>query len=241
LALLVEDVKMRIARIAFVLALISTVSVLALISLGFWARTGAPELDVRTFNLEHRSGYEAAELVDPYIYGDREGAPGAMSVLPNALSIRETPDNLDKIARVLSEFDQPVPPVRLRFQLIEADSFQDPDPAIAEVVNELRSLFRFEGYRLLGEALVTLATGSEYEQSFSQRFLGTDELFTVEAAAQLFGPGAVRLSPVKLWRDSYDGLLETSVTVADGQTVVIGGGKALEGGRSFILTVKAES
>lgn len=221
-----------------ILAVVAMIALVAVVARG-WSR--APELDVRTFNLEHRSGYEAAELVDPYIYRDREGAPGAMSVLPNALSLRETPDNLDKIARVLSEFDQPVPPVRLRFQLIEADSFQDPDPAIAEVVHELQSLFRFEGYRLLGEALVTLATGSEYEQRFQQRFLGTDELFTVEAAAQLFGPGGVRLSPVMLRRQFNDQLLETSVTVTKGQTVVIGGGKALEGGRSFILTVKAES
>ena len=200
-----------------------------------------PELDVRTFNLEHRSGYEAAELVDPYIYGDREGAPGSLSALPNAISVRETPDNLDKIARVLAEFDQPIPPVRLRFQLIEADSFQDEDPAIAEVVQELRSLFRFDGYRLLGEALVTLAGGTMGDQEFTQRFLGTDENFQVAARVRMERPGTVRLDPIDLRDSEYDILLETSVNVSQGQTVVIGGAKARVGGRSFILTVRAES
>jgi hypothetical protein len=214
------------------------------LALGAYITVGCdrtPELDVQTFNLENRSGYEAAELIGPYIYNDREGAPGSMSALPNAISVRETPDNLEKIARVLSEFDQPIPPIRLRFQLIEADSFTEEDPAIAEVVQELRSLFRFEGYRLLGEALVTLAGGTMGTQDFTQRFLGTDETFQIESEVYMERPGAVRLNPITLWDRGGDRLLETSVNVALGQTVVIGGGKAAGGERSFILTVRAES
>lgn len=214
------------------------------LALGAYITVGCdstPELDVQTFNLENRSGYEAAELIGPYIYKDREGAPGSMSALPNAISVRETPDNLEKIARVLSEFDQPIPPIRLRFQLIEADSFTEEDPAIAEVVQELRSLFRFEGYRLLGEALVTLAGGTMGTQDFTQRFLGTDETFEIQSEVYMERPGAVRLNPITLWDRRGDRLLETSVNVALGQTVVIGGGKASGGERSFILTVRAES
>lgn len=146
-----------------------------------------------------------------------------------------------KIARVLAEFDQPIPPVRLRFQLIEANSFQDDDPAIAEVVQELRSLFRFDGYRLLGEALVTLAGGTMDHQEFTQRFLGTDENFQVASRVRMERPGTVRLDPITLRDGDYDMLLETSVYVSQGQTVVIGGAKARVGGRSFILTVRAES
>jgi hypothetical protein len=201
---------------------------------------GNPELDVRTFDLEHRSGYEAAELVDPYVFRDREGAPGSISATGDAISVRETRDNLDRIARVLEAFDTPVPSIRLRFRLIEADSFEDPDPTIAEVVDELRSLFRFDGYRLLGEALVSLG-GDAGTQRFSQRFLGTDEVFRVASAAQLRGPERIRLTPVELWLGDDDLLLETSVTVSPGQTLVIGGAQARIGGRSFILTLTAES
>jgi len=200
-----------------------------------------PDLDVRTFPLQHRSGYEAAELIAPYVFTDREGAPGQMSATSDAISVRESPDNLDKIARVLETFDVPVPALRLRFQLIEADSFREEDPAIAHVVTQLRELFRFQGYRLLGEAVVQVAGESGSAQEAEQRFLGTDEFFQVQVASRIQRAGSVRLDPVALWYGNSDRVLETSVTVNAGQTVVIGGSKAREGGRSFILTVTAES
>ena len=132
------------------------------------------------------------------------------------------------------------PPVRRRFQLIEADSFQEEDPAIADVVGELRTLFRFDGYRLLGEAVVTLASQEMSEQAVEQRFLGPEENFRVEARIRMERPEMIRLQPVVLYlEDLGDHLLETSVSVASGQTVVIGGASAREGGRSFILTVES--
>jgi hypothetical protein len=212
-------------------------------------RFGSPKLDVRTFTLDHRAGYEAAELIDPYVFGDREENPGDMSATPDAITVRETRDNLEKIARVLEEFDQPIPEVRLYFQLIEADSFREEDPAIATIVGQLRSLFRFEGYRLVGEAMVPVAGGTTDRQSFSQRFLGIENPMTVEAAARIQRSGTVRLDPVQL-RDTWDELLSASVNVSPGQTIVIGGTQArtrLASGspvgveRSVvILTVRAE-
>lgn len=221
--------------------LVLVVALAALLAGMFWSSGGGPDLDVRTFNLEHRSGYEAAELVHPYVFSDREESPGSMSATPDAISVRETPDNLDRIARVLEAFDQPIPTLRLRFRLIEADSFRDVDPEIADVVEELRSLFRFEGYRLLGEAMVSVAGGTMDRQGFSQRFMGSADVFQVRSEARLVKPGTVRLEPVQLWGGGNDNLLETSVTISAGQTVVIGGARARLGERSFILTATAET
>jgi len=209
---------------------------------------GGPKLDVQTFNLQHRAGYEAAELIDPYVFADRAENPGYMSATPDAITVRETRDNLDKIGRILAEFDQPIPGVRLYFQLIEADSFEDEDPAIANVVQELRSLFRFEGYRLMGEAMVPVAGGSQDRQAFSQRFLGVDNPIVVEAEARLLRTGIVRLEPVVL-RDSWSDLMTATVNVTPGQTIVIGGAQARtqsdsgrpSGERVVILTVRAEA
>lgn len=221
--------------------LILVVALAALLAGRFWSSRGGPDLDVRTFNLEHRSGYEAAELVHPYVFSDREESPGSMSATPDAISVRETPDNLDRIARVLEAFDQPIPTLRLRFRLIEADSFREVDPEIADVVEELRSLFRFDGYRLLGEAMVSVAGGTMDRQGFSQRFMGSADVFQVRSEARLVKPGTVRLEPVQLWGGGNDNLLETSVTISAGQTVVIGGARARLGERSFILTATAET
>lgn len=232
---------MRVSKILF--ALLPVVLLLGACDL-----LGDPKLDVQTFNLDHRSGYEAAQLIDPYVFGDRTEAPGAMSATDDAITVRETRDNLDKISRVLAEFDQAIPGIRLYFQLIEADSFEEEDPAIANVVQELRSLFRFEGYRLLGEAMVPVAGGSPERQMFSQRFLGVDNPIMVEAGARVLRSGAVRLDPVQL-RDSWSDLMSTSVNITPGQTIVIGGTQARTqsddgrpfGERTLILTVRAET
>jgi hypothetical protein len=206
-----------------------------IVPLAVLACNQAPDLDIETFNLAHRSGHEAAEIIHPYVFQDREGAPGTMSATQDAISVRETRDNLDKIARVIQEFDQPQQELRLRFQLIEADSFEDEDPEIATIAGELRGLFRFEGYRLLGEALVTVAD----EGSFRQRFLGPDEEFLVDASAELRAPGTVRLHQVTLWGEGNP-MMETTVNASMGQTLVIGGTRARVSGRSFILSVAVE-
>jgi hypothetical protein len=229
-----EVVQMRVSRILFALSP-------AVLLMGACDLLGDPKLDVQTFNLDHRPGYEAAQLIDPYVFGDRAEGPGAMSATDDAITVRETRDNLDKIARVLAEFDRPLPVVRLRFQLIEADSFRDEDPAIAEVVDELRDLFRFEGYRLMGEAVVAVGGG---EASFEQPFFGVGEAlsedYVVRGTAGFRGGAAVRLYEIELWAESIP-VLETSVNATVGQTLVMGGSRARGSGRTLILTVRAET
>src|SRR2546427_11254796 len=114
-----------------------------------------PNLDTRTFALKYLRGSDAVSIVVPYIYTDRPNAKGVFSVSDNAITVRETPDNLDKIARVLAEYDRPRPFVRLTFHLIEADGATTTDPAIRDVEAALRHLSRFQGYRLVAEGVVT--------------------------------------------------------------------------------------
>lgn len=215
--------------------LLMSLPAVSLLALGC---SSQPELDIHTFNLEHRSGYEAAQLVQPYVFTDREGAPGMMSATDEAISVRETPDNLQKIARLLEEFDRPLPELRLHFQLIEADSFQEADPEIANVVEQLGQLFSFRGYRLLGQAVVSVA-GNRGGGDFRQRFLGPEEEFLVTATAELQSSGSVRLRDLTLWGEGAP-ILESTINAADGQTLVIGGTRASRSGRSLILTVRPE-
>jgi hypothetical protein len=125
----------------------------------------------------------------------------------------------------------------LHFQLIEANGHEEVDPAIAAVVEQLRSLFRYEGYRLLGETNVTVAN----REAFQQRVMGTDGEypFTLEADVALQGTDALRLGGIRL-DNPWETLLETSVTISIGQTIVIGGGQDSgppDVNRTVILTV----
>ena len=202
----------------------------------------APEVDTRTFALTHLDPYEAQNLIAPYVYGDREGAPGSMSVATGAITVRETPDNLAKIERVLAEYDVARPGIQLRFQLIQADGPMPTDPGIAAVEAELRKLFQFEGYRLAGEAVVYALDGSEISQTLSGAKMpaGASQEYMIEARVFNGPENGLRLQEVSLYSQGFR-KLRTTVNVRPGQTLVLGS-SSMEGTTgTFFLTVKAET
>jgi len=192
-----------------------------------------PKLETRTFPLQNLEAYEAEALIDPYVYGDREGAPGTLSQSSRAITVRETRDNLDQIARVLAEYDVPRPDVRLHFQLIEADGFTGRDERITAVEDELRRIFQFAGYRLAGEAFVAVTDGSEVEQD-----LGSDHM--VRTRVFFAGPGTIRLDGVHLWAHEGGDRLTTTVNIRPGQTLVLGSASRAGEDVTLLLTVRAE-
>jgi hypothetical protein len=213
----------------------------ALLSLLTIAACGrAPQLETRTFDLQHLHPEEAASMVDPYVYADRPDAPGRITHTAQTLSVRETPDNLDRIAAVLARHDQPKPWVRLHFQIIEADGARAPDPRIAEVETELRKLFRFSGYRLLTEAVASGTARSSVSQAVGEgegRFIIAVEIQDVRTVNDT---GIVSME-VQL--RSTRGLgLGSRINAREGQTVVLGNTQVGEGtSRStVILTVRPE-
>lgn len=195
----------------------------------------APELETRTFAIHNLRPHEVEPLIGPYVYTDRADDPGTMSTSEGALTVRETPDNLDKIARVLAEYDVPRPDVRLRFQLIEADGFTDQDPRIADVEEQLRKLFQFRGYRLVGEAMVQATDGTSIEQVLT----GGDGRYSVSADVQWASADALRLSDVHLWVDRGP-LFQTSVNIRPGQTLVLGTSPREGSSGTLLLTLRAE-
>ena len=217
------------------------------------------DLETRTFRLNHLDAGDAIELISPYVYSEREGAPGKASVTRNAITVREERANLDRIAEVLDEFDRPEPTVLLRFQLIEADGFEQTDPAIAEVEEQLRKLFRFEGYRLVADAVLR---GTERElvsqylgpasrpavggggASAGRRATSEDDEPIYEVLAHIDRVrGAVDAPTVHLqvelemWGAD---LLNTSVNVRSGQTIVLGTARPRGDRGALVLTVTPE-
>src|SRR5437763_15250607 len=102
-----------------------------------------PVLDTQTFDLKYLRGEEAAELIGPYVYGDRRDAKGVFGVGEKTITVRETRDNRDKIARVLAPYDRPRPLVPLTFHPIQADVAAPTGQAIADGEATLREVLRF--------------------------------------------------------------------------------------------------
>lgn len=200
----------------------------------------APSLDTRTFEVQYLPAYEVDQLIAPYVFTDRERNPGMMSTSQGAVTVRETRDNLDKIARVLEEYDRPRPSVMLHFQIIEANGATDADPAISAVEAELRRLFRFEGYRLVAETQVGGIQGTGIRQAVGS---GAGEEFMIQAGVTEVRTGAEIVTvtlDVGLAASGVGQILETSVTIPAGHSVVLGTANAPAFAGALILVVRAE-
>ena len=136
--------------------------------------------------------------------------------------------------------------VQLVFHLVEADGFTDDDPEISEVVGELRKLFNFRGYRLLSTSVLNIGlaqtsnvmvggTGSQrivaddaatplaIETEVSARRSTRNVRAKVTLAEKTSGEPTYQANEGRFVLMGVPGpLLEASVTIRDGQRVVLG-------------------
>ena len=140
----------------------------------------------------------------------------------------------------IEEPGQDVRNVLLTFHLVEADGFADEDPEISDVVSQLRNLFNFRGYRLLSTSvfnvgLVRNSSGSFVRGDGSQRVQPDDSDTPLRIMAEVSSrrsTGTVRATvtltevvttqAADFFEPTPLPLLEASVTIRDGQRVVLG-------------------
>lgn len=145
--------------------------------------------------------------------------------------------------------------LQLIFHLVQADGFTEQDPEIADVVTELRKLFNFKGYRLLSTSVQNIVLERVYsgrlDGSGTQRIVvgesGEPWALSVDVTARPPSPTmrvAVSLTSVVAWsirehatRDPVETYLEASVTVRDGQKVVLGSTRPSAEEPALILVV----
>ena len=205
-------------------------------------------LETRTFRLRSLDDSVARTIIDPYVFWDRPDAPGTVTAVQGVLTVRETSDNLDRIARVLEEFDSPRQSVTLHFQVIVANGGGSADPAIAEVEEELRRLFRFAGYRLVAQGSVT-----GLEQSYVNQKMFTQDPNNQARARLMFSVYDVDADIGKVMGGGESGMVELKVQLGGngnllfGASVVLGIGNTIVLGtlqlpdnQALILTLRAE-
>jgi hypothetical protein len=146
----------------------SFLAVLLVLGLPAPARSQDPrDLPVRTFRLQNLSAADAAKLLAPYVNAPNGGVFEAGSI--NAITVRETHSMLAVVDSLLRTHDRPRAVVTMRFQVIAALDSNYRDPAIAGIDAELRKLFRFSGYELIGEGTARTEERSEYAMTLSTK------------------------------------------------------------------------
>jgi hypothetical protein len=195
------------------------------------------DLDVRTFQLEYIEPDAALRIIDPYVFGDRGGAISTDGQT-GAITVRETPEMLSRIEQVLSDYDKPDPSVKLHFRIIEANGGQT-DPGLEDITEALpKEVFSFEGFRLVGE---TVMTGIEWSE-VAQRVAAGDRTFYIRG-----GIGEVRAAgdsgtvKLEVGLHADDGLVfQTGVNARLGQTLILGSAQPNPNSGALILVVQAD-
>lgn len=190
------------------------------------------DLSVKTFRLRNLKPEDAAKLLGPYVNAPGGGVFDAGSI--GAITVRETSSVLVLIDSLLRVHDRARAIVTMRFQLIAALDSAHRDPAIAGIDAELRKLFRFNGYALIGEGTarseemseftMTLSTGAQpYKgERITEAFLIRGWIEGVEGSGNA---GSVRVNIAlnsALHGKDADDLLRTGITMPLGQSVILG-------------------
>jgi len=202
------------------------VAVLALAALALGGCDKRRGMTVRTYPLHRLTFQEASTLLTPYV---DEG--GYISGKERFVTVRERPARLDSIAAVLKRYDAPHV-VALRFQVIEAGDFAGGDSAIARVEAPLRELFRYRGYRLVGELTVRAMEGMPFRQE-------QEGLQVAGSVGEVTPAGPDARVTVEVAVTSPSGSVTTTVSGAPGKTMIIGTQKRTGGG-AIIAAVTPE-
>lgn len=195
-------------------------------------------LDVQTFQLEYIEPSAALRIIEPYVFSDRGGTV-SVDNQTGTITVRETPDMLSRIEEVLVRFDQPEPSVKLHFRIIEANG-STTDPGLEDITDALpEDVFRFRGYRLVGE---TVMTGIEWSDVAQRVVTSGDRVFWIAGNI-----GEVRVAgdsgTVKLQvglSSTQGNIFQTAVNARLGQTLVLGSAQPDPGSGALILAVQAE-
>jgi hypothetical protein len=198
------------------------------------------DVPLRTFALEHVDAPAVLDGIRSELEPDelRSTRISVRADDPRVLTVAGEAATLERVAEVIARLDRPQGSVLLRFQVIEANGFPTPDPAIAEVEAVLRELFRFQGYRLAAEALVQAQAPGWVRQQL--RSVGDEPMQITANVQRVSGhadDGAVSLDIEFTARGEE--LLTTSLTVPSGKTAVVGSAQGSTR-TTLILVVRPE-
>jgi hypothetical protein len=196
---------------------------------------------VTTIPLRYLDPEGAARFVMPYILSG-EGRVSVAGGNIRGITLRETADVTRRIEALLREQDRARMSVVLRFQLIRATDTLAHDSALADVDSTLRSLLRFKGNRLAGEALTVVDERQDFRAGLPGRMSVDGEISGIDAVdgrvqmkVSLSGDARMILSKDATGREV---LISTGLTVPMGHTVVLGTSNAE--GSTYVLTVRPE-
>jgi len=179
--------------------------------------------------LQHQTVDDAVELVYRLLSED-----GTVELRPggSTLVVRDTARALERIVRLLEDFDHPLRSVRLHLQIVRAATGA-PEPGEAsalspELLARLRELLRYERYHLLAEARFSVWEGESVDSRLGDLYsvafrLGTvlaDQRVKLQGFELARSPGKVASAAGE--RSPGERLIRTHINLWLGEPMVLG-------------------
>jgi len=171
-------------------------------------------LEAKTIELKHLKPDEATNLLKPYLTS-AFGTVSSVSPTMPIITIKDSPENIARMEKVLAKYDHSPATIRLVFQLIEADTGMrlvaaaNNNKVSSDLDATLRSVLRFSSYRLIGQGMAT--TGED--TYFYQKLATADTVgwvYTYDITANV---GTIRLSDATLQAGTVRGASSGQVEV----------------------------
>ncbi|MBI4161296.1 MAG: hypothetical protein HY509_02485 [Acidobacteria bacterium] len=230
-------------------------AVRALLALGLWllapavrSEPEAPGLETRVFQIHFKEVSDIFLLIE-----DQVGETGAIWMQPKlkTISVTDTPENLDRIARLIAEYDLPPRNIEVTFRLIlastRATEGQVEPPRVRDIIRKIDEVTtRWGNYRLLGSATVIGTEGERSELMVGEEYrIG----FWIEYAGERQGVVTVRLADFSLERLQEDPekkpgfvpLLTTSLNLKRDQLYILGTSKSESHDRALFVAISAST
>ena len=188
-----------------------------------------------TFNLKYISGDEAVSMLAGYY-------EGVISVSDHFITVRTTVANSDKIKQKLKELDIPPKQIWLEVQLILASpraSGQDLPEDLSHIKKQLTSLFKYKDYYLLDDARIMAYQNQPCSFVVGQ---GGYRIQIKKVEYHDIQKGLIKLQHFDLKSEELNQyVLNTSVNIQNGNTVILGASNVDASGQALITVVTAKT
>ncbi|HET9425114.1 MAG TPA: hypothetical protein VFO55_07080 [Gemmatimonadaceae bacterium] len=197
---------------------------------------GAQTLETRTIELRHLKPIEAVKLLSPYVRSTGGGVFDVSEKIP-IVTVRDTPENLAIMEKVLAKYDHTPATIRLVFQLIEADTGPRAmsvsggrSQLSIDLDSTLRSVLKFPAYRMLAQGVATAGEFSWVTQQLANAEGGstydlTAEIGTVRIDDRVTRGPKLVIDGVEV-DSSASGTVHINVQLKKTSSMIVAGGNA---------------
>jgi hypothetical protein len=199
--------------------------------------------ELRVFPIHHRPVHELAALIEPLLSAD-----GSFTVQPkfNLITVQDDPEVLDKVAKLLAEWDVPPLSYRVRVRVLLGTTVPPtpgpPGPLISGIGADLSKVFHYTSYQDVETIQLTATEGTVVEALAGGRY---HLHFVLRALPG--DPNRVQFTQFEVARreqgateaEAMRSLLRTTVSLQVGQTAIVAAARSEGASQGLILVLWA--